>query len=613
MLGARVSRRYDALEDFTKMALKHRIMAGLALLPFCGVALAQFNEPAPLAWRWAQSTTASPSGAPVTDGDRVLVAVGSRMYALEKASGNQIWRFPVGEPLTGNFRSGAILAAGNLVAAADDKSIYAVDAATGKLKWQYNSPDVVYGTPVAVKDLVVFATSGNKLNALNATTGAPAWTEPYKIGAQVMGSLSAWQDYLIGFTNNDKMFALDVKTQRQVWEASFSRLSPSVQATPFGDTIFINSGRYLTAVRGATGRAKWEANTQDDLVFAPAVSTDCVVVVSRDGMAYSFDANGRPVYRKGVDIQSLPVASPTFVGSMVVVPTSNGAINMVNPKTGDVVWGFVVPLLTTGATTHGADGSKFGGGMMGPGGMMPGGLGGPGMMGGAGGMTGGARGGRGGGGMAGGSRGGRGGGGGMGGPGGFGGPGGMGAGNVDEEPLTYVPAAGPAIVSGHTLLLLAMDGSLLAFDKDNGVDFTAPTVKMVWPNPGDQVSGKPPMELWFRIEDVASGVNPESLKITIGGKAVVAEQMPDSYVVVKLSDYTANKAMLGPQRQLDAGRKQIVVQVSDWMGNKSETKFTVTIDNNLPPLGAPRAASEANRPGGMKGGPGGMGGLAPGE
>ena len=56
--------------------------------------------------------------------------------------------------------------------------------------------------------------------------------------------------------------------------------------------------------------------------------------------------------------------------------------------------------------------------------------------------------------------------------------------NRRDVSLYTVAAAGAPIAVGDTLLLLAKDGSLLAFDKTSGVDATGPEVKMGWPSDG---------------------------------------------------------------------------------------------------------------------------------
>jgi hypothetical protein len=237
----------------------------------------------------------------------------------------------------------------------------------------------------------------------------------------------------------------------------------------------------------------------------------------------------------------------------------------------------------------------LGGGSMGGGGGM-GGLGG-GSMGGGGGM----------GGLGGGM------GGGMGGlGGGMGGGSGQLSAGASNETVVAVPAAGPAIAVGDTLLVMAQDGSLLAFDKTLGVDLTGPTVTMNWPHQGEDVCGLPPLEIVFQILDDDSGVDPDTIKIDIDGKPMKYNFTSEGFAVMQISDMTQEGLidMGTPDRNppLSDGRRIITVTASDYMGNVTTKKFTLFIDDKLPPLQMPGTVNPTNNPGGTKGGLGGPGG-----
>src|SRR5687768_18589509 len=121
------------------MRIDRCLVSAAVGLSALGAVLAQFPGPAPLAWRWAQSTAISPVGSPLVSGDVVYVAVGTRMYALDRATGNQKWKYPLAEGIPGNFRSGPLLADGTVVAAGDNRIVYGVDAGPGERKWTARS------------------------------------------------------------------------------------------------------------------------------------------------------------------------------------------------------------------------------------------------------------------------------------------------------------------------------------------------------------------------------------------------------------------------------------------------------------------------------------------
>lgn len=556
------------------MAMKRTLFLLLASA-LGAAASADFPGPAPLAWRWVQPTQVAPGGAPLVDGETVYVAVGQRVYSLDKETGNRRWQYPLVDPIQGYFRSAPILADGVLMAAADNKTIYAVDAATGNAKWQFLAPNSILGQPILVGKYLAFAMTDNSLMALDVATGAAIWQAPFRVFAGINSGMSALGNNLIYTTGSSEMIAMDLVTQKSVWRQKFTQLGPEAVPVVFANNLYLSSGTFLISLNGATGTGRWQRNLGEPLAHPPAVSPEGIFVSTRDGKAFITDLNGQPKFRTGVDLGSLPLTRPTALGGTFVQPTTNGALTLVNGE-GKVTWSYLIRPLPGSSTATGQPGGGMGFG--GPGGA--GGLGGPGGAGGLGGV------------------------GGRGAPGGGqrgGGPGAGGQQTGGTPPPLTVQASGPATLAGNTLLILARDGSLLAFDRENGADLTPPTVKMLFPNAGDQGASQPSMELIFRIEDEASGINDKTLKIEVEGKTLEHEFGRDGIAVVRISS-------AGKNRPLTEGRKTFTVTVTDWMGNTSTTSYTLVIDNALRPLMRPAAGSPTGGfPGGGPGG-GGFGG-----
>lgn len=529
------------------MGMKRILAVGLIISAFAGAANAEFDGPAPLAWRWVQASSNSPVGSPTVKDGVVYAAVGTRMYALDKESGNQKWKYPLVDPIEGYFKSKVILAEGLAIAAASNKTIYAVDEKTGETKWTYVAPVNIYREPVIAGKFVVFGMTDNSLMAVNLSDGQAAWTTPVKVFDGFMGKLGAYQNNVYYFTNNYQMVAYSVTTQKEVWKQRFSVLGPDSEPLNLSDNMYVNSGTYVVGVNAVSGRKVFEANSNSQLAFAPAANGDSVLSVDQDGKVFLFGSNGRPLVRKDINLGSQPSTSPSVIGKFYAVPTRNGAMNLIDSKTGDIVWSYLVRPIGDGVVSTPAGG--------GPGG-------------------------------------------GPGGPGGFGGgrPGGGGGAQTTVTRVLALPAAGPAVLDGDTLLLMTIDGSVLAFDKNHGVDLTPPSVKMNWPSPGDLVSGQPPLELIFKIDDEASGINTSTLKILIDGQEMEHEFGRDGIASVRISS-------LGKNKPLNNGRKVITVVVSDWLGNQTRAEFALVIDNTLRPLQRP-----SNNPPGGLGGPGGPGG-----
>ncbi|MCE9559973.1 MAG: PQQ-binding-like beta-propeller repeat protein [Armatimonadetes bacterium] len=492
-------------------------------------AFAQFEGPAPLAWRWSQPTSASPGGNIASNGDIIFCAVGGRVYAVERESGNTKWRYPSGAPLeVANFRSGVNLSDGLVIANSDDKIVYALDQATGALKWQHIAPEKIIGAPVTVGKFIAIMLGDGSISVLNAADGTPAWENPLRFFGGLMGHLGTYQNLVIVAGANNKLFAVDIISKKVVWQQSVTNIQANFTPVIFNDLLYMCTGDFVTVLNASTGSKRREVNVRDAIGTNPGVSASMMAVVTKSGKVVAMDLNGRPLTKLPVDLGSAPVEDPVVSGNSITVSTQNGSVNQVSVSAGTANWNFIVRPFVP---------------------------------------------------------------------------------QTDTTKANYIQAAGAGMVSGTSLLMMAKDGSMLCFDKTTGVDLTPPDVKMAFPNAGDQVSGQPPLFLYFKLSDEASGINPATLKFDIDGVPYKYEYNRDGYFTVKFSAATKNVP-------LQNGRKKLTVEVADWLGNVTTKSFALTIDNGLRPIKVPGAdaaggTGAGGRPGaggGLGGGPGGIGG-----
>lgn len=561
------------------MRTKRTLLVGLVGLLLAATAAAQFDGPAPLAWRWWQPTKIAPSGAPVLSDTSLFTAVGGRVFALDRASGNLVWRFPAVEPIDGVFRTTPILVNKTLVAVGDNKVVYGVNAETGSLKWSYNLPVASRGQAILVDKYVVLALTDNKLITLNPEDGKPFWSAPYNIFAGIQGQISSYGTNILFFTQRNELQSLNLVTQKYNWSRPprFSQVAPDATPVVYNDFVYLNSGPYLISIIASSGTVKWQRPTGLNLAFSPAVSTDGILVVSQDGEIGGFSADrGDPLpgFKKPVKLDSFALSRPVSAGSKFFLPTTNGAINLIDATNSKTLWSYIIRPI--GEVTV-DNGNNAGGGF--PGGGAPGGPGG-----------------------------------------GRNGGGGMGAQNNATTKVTFIRASGPPVLGGKTLYIPAQDGSILAFDNEIGVDLTAPVVKMLFPNSGEQVSPQSPLRLIFTVADEASGINESTLKVEIDGVEFEHELDRAGQLTVYFNVASKKQNVTGTapvtklvNPTLSDGRKTIVVTVSDWLGNVAKQTYQLVIDNTLRPITLPGSQTNQGGPpgGGGRNGPGGGDGGRP--
>jgi outer membrane protein assembly factor BamB len=511
-----------------------------------GVADAQFAGPAPLAWRWQQSNAVAPTGAPLVDGNRLFYNAGTRMYAIDRETGNTLWKFPNIEPLSGFLKKSPVLINGVLVIATDDKKLYGVNPNSGELKWAVDVPGTVNSAPVGAGKNAAVSVEGGFIFAVNTETGMPLYDSAHLIPDGIAGPLNSnGTDSIYFFNGKSQLVSFQIASKQRNWTQTFGVRPPDGNLVATGGNLYLYTGTFLACLNGTTGNARWQQILPEPMMFTPELGSGTIACVSRDGKVYFYDETGRLRNRTPVATNSQPVTAPTFVGGKFVVATANGAITLVDPFALGIQWQYFIRPMNEAASrpSGGAGGGPTGGGgaFGAPGGAPGGGFGG-----------------------------------GFGSPGGQGGPaaGGQTGGSTGPTTIVTLPAAAKGAIAGKTLLIPAADGSLLAFDEETGVDLTAPELRAVWPPQGELISGLNGQEFVFRIDDDASGVNSATIKFDIDGKAYNYDFGRDGFLVSRISVSQRNAPLAN-------GRRTINISAKDWLGNEVKKSFSIRIDNSL--------------------------------
>ncbi len=550
------------------------VIASIAMVS--GIAAAQFDGPAPLAWRWQQSSTVSPSGTPLVDGNTIYYNLGSRVYAIDRETGNTKWKFPNAAPFNGYAKRSPIMVNGVLCVYTDQKEVYGINPTTGELKWVYQAPYQISGQIIGAGNNIAFPMNGGNIMGVDSSTGLSIYKDATTGAESSFRTLDGMRgpiysdghDIVAFFDNRNYLQAFNLSTRKPAYKLNFGSTPADGSMTANEGNFYLYTGSFVAAINAFSGSVKWQKPTSERMIFSPEVGGGTVFCVSQAGNVYAYDMAGNLMNpKKALSLGSLPEVRPTCVGKKFVVATANGALHLIDPAKGTEDWQYFVRPMNEAARnanktagTGGLGGGGFGGG---PGG---GGFGG-----GAGGASSG---------------------------GGFGGgQSGRTAPNANNEPIVTVEVSAPLAIAGKTLLVPAVDSSILAFDLDAGIDLTGPDVKQVWPTPGEIVSGKVGQDFIFKIEDEASGVNISTLKMDFDGVAYNYEFGRDGYLVCSISPSKRNN-------MLSAGRHTVHVTVTDWMGNTTTFTATVRIDNTLDPL---KRVDPNAKPGGANGGLGGGG------
>ena len=321
-----------------------------------------------------------PIGAAVADGAVYVPDDNGFVYALDASNGHMRWKFnALNEIMTTPLVAGqganklVYVGGGNstfsytqavkfghkgarIVRGTDISGIYALHASTGKLAWVYHTKGEDMPTPAIVGGTLVFGSGDGHIYGLDAATGKFKW----RVGIKSFVSMSSATVYhhlaIMGGTHPSAFYAVNTKTGKLAW-----RIAPKgVFSSSMGDCSPAQSrGIVVTqferkakghrraksvemALDAKTGTVLWQ--TTLGIGKVPPRNKDAVPMIV-GGTIYT----GSPVTASAyaVDLKSGKVlwhtplkikmkAAPSVSGQHVIFPVGNGAIFVLNRKTGKV-------------------------------------------------------------------------------------------------------------------------------------------------------------------------------------------------------------------------------------------------------------------------------------
>jgi outer membrane protein assembly factor BamB len=240
------------------------------------------------------------------------------LCAYTAAAGTSLWcagsnNYPPLAP------SGAAVANGIAYYGTVIGNIYAIDAATGVQLWSAPISRTDTASSPAVANGVVYI-NGDELFAFNAKTGAPLWS------SSLLGGTSA--PAVVGgvvYASGNILAALNATTGAVIWSRALGTLvTPNGSPSVAKGTVYIgamvagqhgSSSGMLFAINAHSGKTIWSASVPSAIYSAPAVANGVVYVGTFGGTLYAFNA------KTGAQLASVAgvagESSPTVANGMV--------------------------------------------------------------------------------------------------------------------------------------------------------------------------------------------------------------------------------------------------------------------------------------------------------
>lgn len=254
---------------------------------------------------WRAMITSPSRAAPTIIGDTVYVlTVDNRLLALEAASGKKKWEYE-GLAETASLVGAASPAANTeiVVAPLSSGELTALRVENGSVAWSENLasmashggasslPDI-HGLPVIDKDLVIAASFGGKLMAIEQRTGKPVWQRD--IGSSKSPWISGNMIFIL--TENAELAAIGRSSGALLWakpvDTYYGKEKPEHvhNVLLWNGPVFAGGYVYLTGPEGEvfridpnTGEKKGQFDIGSPVAVSPLIAGQTLFLLGQDG------------------------------------------------------------------------------------------------------------------------------------------------------------------------------------------------------------------------------------------------------------------------------------------------------------------------------------------
>jgi len=198
-------------------------------------------------------------------------------------AGDDIW----GEP---------VLVDGKLLVNSLDGNLYAIDPATGAEIWRFEAEQGLVSTPTVVGDLVLVAGFGSKLFGVSLADGSERWT--FEAKHWIWGKPAVDGDIAYIGDFDGVVYAIDLNSGTAIWSLTSEygplRASPALSR---GMLVVSSDDGWLAGINLATRGVAWERQI-DTKLNADLVANEGQVLIAPRGCVTPDGATEKVYYTK---------------------------------------------------------------------------------------------------------------------------------------------------------------------------------------------------------------------------------------------------------------------------------------------------------------------------
>lgn len=240
------------------------------------------------------------------------------IYAMDVVTGSPKWRKTLEAPI----RIAPTITPSMILVQSVDNKLYALDKMTGNELWRFgvaHEDTVIAGGASPAFDvsnnIVVAGFSNGEIVVLNANIGTPLWSHMLTSNKQVLSTteintIGAYpiieEDTIYAISNSNNMVALDIRTGDVIWKKEIGSMQNMLLA---GDYLFaVSNKNILYAIDKITGDVVWSLDVQSHLsiedaegeVYAsqPIMINGNIMLAFSNGLIFRIDARNGLIVAK---------------------------------------------------------------------------------------------------------------------------------------------------------------------------------------------------------------------------------------------------------------------------------------------------------------------------
>ena len=275
-------------------------------------------------------------GTPVIYEDAVFVtAYTGNVYALVAETGQPRWTFP-GDGFLSPVIGGVAVAGGVVFFGTSDGEIYALDTATGDQLWKTSVGDKIWATPVIDDGILYIGSFDKNFYAIDTADGGILWQ--FTAGGGFNSTALVEGGTVYAGSLDRSLYAIDASNGSQLWRFEGGNWFASKPVLYNGVVYAANFDGSLYAIDAADGSQVAVFDLGSPAASAPVVVGGLIVAAADDGQLFVIDGETRAM-NSLIDLEVRLLSPLSSDGSLVYVHTQeNETLFAINPETRTIVW-----------------------------------------------------------------------------------------------------------------------------------------------------------------------------------------------------------------------------------------------------------------------------------